>query len=105
MEEAKEQFKQLKKVVLYAVRSGDRDTLSQCRNIVLTGNPGTGKTAFARLLFKFYKAYGVLREDGAFVERNGTEMKGQTLGSSGPKVQAGARGAGSCQGFAPPGFS
>ena len=46
-----------------------------------------GKTELARLLFRFYKAYGVLRENGQFVERNGTEMKGQTVGSSGATVR------------------
>ena len=46
------------------------------------------KTKFAKLLFEFYKAYGILAEDGVFVEKNGTDMKGSTIGTSGPRVKA-----------------
>ena len=73
----KEEFKQLSKVVKYAVESKDKLVLDQCRNIVITVNPVTGKTSFAKLIFRFYKAYGVLTNpDGLFVEKNGTDMKG-----------------------------
>ena len=32
-------------------------------NVIVTGNPGTGKTSFARLLFRFLRAYGLLPKD------------------------------------------
>jgi hypothetical protein len=46
---------------------------------------GTGKTCFARLYFKFLYAYGLLPKDN-FVERNALELKGQSVGATGPLV-------------------
>jgi hypothetical protein len=48
-------------------------------SLVITGNPGTGKTTFARLLGRFMHAYGLLPKD-AFVEKNALELKGAYLG-------------------------
>ena len=42
-------------------------------NIVITGNPGTGKTSFTRLMFRFLRAHGILKRD-AFVEKNPGEF-------------------------------
>ena len=53
---------------------GDRSIVKMCMNLVLTGSPGTGKTTFARLLFRFMYAYGICTKD-EFVERNGLELK------------------------------
>ena len=62
----------------YVERTGDRTALKTCMNLVLTGNPG-GKTSFARLLYRFMRAYGILKSDHEiFVERNGLELKGNS---------------------------
>jgi SpoVK/Ycf46/Vps4 family AAA+-type ATPase len=88
MSEAKTWFAQAKTKVKYVERTGDRTALKTCMNLVLTGNPGTGKTSFARLLYRFMRAYGILKSDHEiFIERNGLELKGEFLGESGPKVK------------------
>ena len=87
MDEAKELFASYKDIVS-AVESGlqSRSALKVCLNLVITGNPGTGKTSFSRLLHKFLYTYGVLRKDN-FVERNGLDLKGQFVGQTGPAVK------------------
>eukprot|EP01043_Picozoa_sp_COSAG02_P013867 COSAG02_NODE_561_length_20308_cov_42.799495_12_plen_2050_part_00 len=88
MSDAKSWFEQAKTKVKYVERTGDRTALKTCMNLVLTGNPGTGKTSFARLLYRFMRAYGILKSDHEiFVERNGLELKGEFMGESGPKVK------------------
>ena len=88
LEDAKLWFEGMKKKVRYVDRTGDRTALKMCMNLVMTGNPGTGKTSFARLLYRFMRAYGVLKSDHEiFVERNGLELKGEFLGDTAPKVK------------------
>ena len=61
-------------------------------NLVITGNPGTGKTMFSRLQYRFMRAYGILKSDHEiFIERNGLELKGQFLGDTAPKVKRAVR--------------
>ena len=36
--------------------SGDRAALEMCLNLVIYGNPGTGKTMFSRLYYQFLRA-------------------------------------------------
>jgi SpoVK/Ycf46/Vps4 family AAA+-type ATPase len=55
-------------------------------NVVLTGNPGTGKTTFARLMFRMLRSHGILKKD-VFVERNALELKGQYCGQTAPKIK------------------
>ena len=65
---------------------GSEVVLKCCMNLVLTGNPGTGKTTFSRLLFRFLHAYGILPRD-VFVEKNALELKGQYVGQTTPQVK------------------
>mmetsp|Transcript_45032 Transcript_45032/g.145202 ORF Transcript_45032/g.145202 Transcript_45032/m.145202 type:complete len:211 (+) Transcript_45032:708-1340(+) len=53
---------QLEAKVEYVARGGDPRLLEGCLNIVLTGNPGAGKTTAARLLARWLRAHGLLEE-------------------------------------------
>ena len=70
MTKAKEWFAQVRQKVAFVEQTGTRSDLRVCLNIIITGNPGTGKTTFARLLARFFHTYGVLPKD-SFVEKNG----------------------------------
>ncbi|KAK3258648.1 hypothetical protein CYMTET_32312 [Cymbomonas tetramitiformis] len=83
---AKTWFSDLKKKVKFVERTGDRSVMKMCTNMVITGNPGTGKTTFARLLHRFLHAYGVLSKN-VFVEKNGLELKSEHVGGTAPKVK------------------
>jgi len=78
-------FDDMRKRVLYVERGGNKKVLQVCLNMVITGNPGVGKTTLARLVSRFLHAYGVLPKD-TFVEKNGLELKGQYVGQSCPRV-------------------
>ena len=56
-------------------------------HMLFLGNPGTGKTTFARMLHKFMYAFGVLPKDN-FVEKNGLELKGRYVGHTAPNVKS-----------------
>ena len=64
----------------------DGTATQQSWNMVVTGNPGVGKTLFSKLVARFLRAYGVLEKD-TFIEVNGLELRGETVGETGPKVQ------------------
>lgn len=66
-------------------QGGNPSVLQVCMNLVLTGNPGTGKTTFARLLFRVLRAHGVLKRD-VFIERNALQLKGEYCGQTAPKI-------------------
>merc|ERR1719379_3227451 len=86
MQEQKSYLYKLQKRVEFVRNGGSPKLLETCMNVVLTGNPGTGKTTFARLMFKMLRAYGVLTKD-VFIERNVLELKGQYCGQTAPKVK------------------
>jgi SpoVK/Ycf46/Vps4 family AAA+-type ATPase len=54
-------------------------------NIVITGNPGTGKTTIVRTLGALFKAIGLLKSE-TVIEVNGNDLKGSYLGQSKDKV-------------------
>jgi len=86
MVEPKEHLRQLSRRVEFVRLGGSPKLLDTCMNLVLTGNPGTGKTTFARLLFRFLRAHGVLKKD-VFIERNALELKGEYCGQTAPKIR------------------
>ena len=53
--------------------------------MIFTGNPGSAKTSVARLLAEILKKEGVL-ESGAFVECGRSDLVGQFVGWTAPKV-------------------
>jgi DNA polymerase III delta prime subunit len=81
----KDWFANLKDMVFSVEKTGDLTDLRWNLNMILVGNPGTGKTTLARLLHRFYFAHGVLPKDN-FVERNVLDLKGETVGGTAPKV-------------------
>lgn len=85
MEEPKQYLQQLMKRADFVRRGGSPAVLHICMNLVLTGNPGTGKTTFARLLFRILRAHGILTKD-SFIERNALQLKGQYCGQTAPKI-------------------
>jgi len=87
MGKAKDWFQQVRQKVAFVEQTGTRSDLRVCLNIIITGNPGTGKTTFARLLAKFFYTYGVLSKD-SFVEKNGLELKAEYMGGTAPRVKA-----------------
>ena len=84
-EDAKKYVRKLVLKVKFVKAGGSRRVLDTCRNLVLTGNPGVGKTTFARILHRVLYAFGVLKED-TFVERNALALKGEYVGQTSPKV-------------------
>jgi hypothetical protein len=79
-------FTVMKTKAQYVEKGGDPQTLRTSLNMVLTGNPGTGKTTIARKIARYLHAFGVLPTD-RFVERNGLELKGQYTGQTAPTVK------------------
>ena len=54
-------------------------------HMLFTGNPGTGKTTFARLIGKRLKEEGVLSR-GHFIEISGRDLVGRYVGETAPKT-------------------
>jgi DNA replication protein DnaC len=71
MEAAHSWFDKLKEKVEYVYKTNDLAVLTQCLNLVISGNPGTGKTSFSEILCKFMAAYGLIKKP-TFVCKNAT---------------------------------
>ncbi len=54
-------------------------------HLILTGNPGTGKTTVARLIGRIYKEEGILKS-GHLIEANRASLIGQWIGESEKKT-------------------
>ena len=55
------------------MRAHGHTPVSHSYHALLMGNPGTGKTTVARLLFGMLKSAGVLKSDAPFVEMTNTK--------------------------------
>ncbi|MDE6557132.1 MAG: AAA family ATPase, partial [Duncaniella sp.] len=56
-------------------------------NYLFLGNPGTGKTTMARLFADALSAMGIL-SSGQLVEKSPSDLRGEYVGHTGPKVEA-----------------
>ena len=68
MDSVKAYLQELADVVAYVERGGNPAILHTNLNVILTGNPGTGKTTAARLMARFLHVHGMLPNDN-FVEK------------------------------------
>ena len=80
MESVKEQIRTLAGEMQLMRRRIERGGKAAIRpvNIILTGNPGTGKTSVARVLGKVFKAIGICSEDKV-VEKERTDIVGRYI--------------------------
>lgn len=67
------------------LRSQDGTQPKLSNHLILTGNPGTGKTTVARILGKLYKAIGILPGDN-FVETQKADLVSPYVSQSGEKI-------------------
>ena len=78
-------FAELEETAKYVEAGGNMKILQTSLHMVITGNPGTGKTTCARLLARYLYALGILPHD-RFVEKNALELKGAYVGQTTPRV-------------------
>ena len=79
-------FAKMKNTALYVEKTGNTAPLFNSMNLVLMGNPGTGKSTTARLIGEFLFAHGIL-ETGHFTEINALHLKGQYVGQTAHNVR------------------
>merc|ERR1712166_394673 len=87
MENVKKFFHKMRNQALFVQKTGKVEALGSCLHLVLTGNPGTGKTTTARLIARYLKAFGIL-PTGQFHEVNGLHLKGQYVGQTAHRVSS-----------------
>jgi AAA+ superfamily predicted ATPase len=63
-----------------------------CYHMMFTGNPGTGKTAVARIIGRIFKENGLLPA-GDLLEISRSDLVGEYIGQTGPKTIAACRSA------------
>jgi SpoVK/Ycf46/Vps4 family AAA+-type ATPase len=87
MDNVKRFFHKMRNQALFVQKTGKVEALGGCLHLVLTGNPGTGKTTTARLIARYLKAFGIL-PTGQFREVNGLHLKGQYVGQTSHRVSS-----------------
>ena len=78
---AQDFFHKLKDTATFVEMTGKMEALGGCLHLILTGNPGTGKTTTARLIAKYLHTFGIL-PNSTFKEVNGLSLKGQFVGQT-----------------------
>lgn len=86
MDNVKAYFRQIEQSVRYVEQGGNFQLLKTSLNMMITGNPGTGKTTVARMVARYLHAFGILPRD-RFVEKNGLDLKGKYLGHTSHTVK------------------
>tara|TARA_B100000787_G_scaffold50550_1_gene36415 strand:+ start:15 stop:1031 length:1017 start_codon:yes stop_codon:yes gene_type:complete len=70
-----------------SMRKHGHTPLNESYHMLLMGNPGTGKTKVARLLFDMLKSAGVLTPLAPFIEFKASHAEGANMGEAREKVQ------------------
>ena len=81
MHNVKKFFHSMRDTARFVETTGKREALGGCLHLILTGNPGTGKTTTARLVARYLKAFGILPV-GTFKEVNGLNLKQPYVGQT-----------------------
>ena len=63
------------------------------QHMIFAGNPGTGKTTVARLVGKIYEVLGLVADSSIFVECGRSDLVGEYIGHTAPKVDKAVRSA------------
>ena len=90
MTDVKKTMREIANKTRYAKKLADlqgKNYKGEGNHIVITGNPGTGKTTIVRALASLFKASGVIASDIP-VEKQGSDLKAAYIGQSKDKVNA-----------------